>query len=548
MHHVSNYRYGSLLILLVVSLIFCAAYSVFRISYFLFYPNLADQLFALLFLFAELFIVIHSIGYLFNILHVVKYHHSLFTPKKGQENLTLTSYPPVAIVVASYKEPLDILKDTLICLYNLTYPNKQLFLLDDTRYDQPWDTPEKVEAYKKSIEELCQWLNITLFRHKWHDAKAGLINDFLQFLQHKPVDCSVSPYAQLKEQAQYLIIFDVDMNPFPNFVEPLVSLMNQYPRLAFIQTPQYYTNFSTNRVARASGLMQAVFYEFICEAKGLENSMFCCGTNVLFRLKALYEVEGFVYTSVTEDFATSFIIHSRKWNSDYLNKPSAFGLGPEDLACFFKQQYRWAQGTMSLFRTLLIEFVKNPRLFSSIRWWQYFLSGTYYFIGWVFFILLLGPVAFLLFNVPTYFAQPLNYFIFFIPYLVISNLLFYWTLAQRRYFFSDLFSGVLLISITFPVYMRAAVSALLGIHAKFVVTPKDQTQQLSFTDIWPQVLAALICFAAIVWGGFRLYYEQELFYAILINMIWCSYYFGVLSTIFYFNNPVKVGEIRRQCA
>ncbi len=548
MRNLSNYRYGSLLILLVASLIFCAIYSVFRISHFFLYPAVSDQLFAILFLFAELFIVVHSIGYLCNILHVVQYHHSLFTPKKGQENLTLTSYPPVAIVVASYKEPLDILRDTLICLYNLTYPNKQLFLLDDTRYDQPWDTPEKVEAYKKSLEELCQWLGITLFRHKWHDAKAGLINDFLQFLQHKPVECSVSSYAQIKEQAQYLIIFDVDMNPFPNFVEPLVSLMNQYPRLAFIQTPQYYTNFSTNRVARASGLMQAVFYEFICEAKGLENSMFCCGTNVMFRLEALYEVEGFVCTSVTEDFATSFLIHSRKWNSDYLNKPSAFGLGPEDLGCFFKQQYRWAQGTISLFRNLLIEFVKNPRLFSPLRWWQYFLSGTYYFIGWVFFILLLGPVVFLLFNVPTYLAQPLNYFLFFIPYLLVSNLLFYWTLVQRRYYFSDLLSGVLLIGITFPVYMRAAISALLGIHAKFVVTPKDQTQQLSFLDIWPQVLSALLCFAAIVWGGFRLYYEQEPFYAILINMVWCSYYFGVLSTIFYFNNPVKIGETRRQCA
>lgn len=545
MNDSNKYRYGYILVLLVTSLILCACYSVFRISQFFYYPNLSDKTFAITFLFAELFIVLHGIGYLFNILHIVIHRHSLFTPKRIPNDLQLPSYPTVAIVVASYKEPLDILKDTLTCLYNLTYPNKQLFLLDDTRYDQPWDTPENVQAYKKSVEDLCQWLDITLFRHQWHDAKAGLINDFLQFLQDKPVACSVSIYAKQEEKPKYFIIFDVDMNPFPNFVEPLVSLMESNPRLAFVQTPQYYTNFSTNRVARASGLMQVVFYEFICEAKGMEDSMFCCGTNVIFRLETLYEVGGFVYTSVTEDFATSFIIHSHRWNSDYLNKPSAFGLGPEDLNSFFKQQYRWAQGTISLFKTLLFEFVKNPRLFSSIRWWQYFLSGTYYFIGCIFFILLLGPVAYLLFGIPTYLAQPLNYFMFFAPYLFISNFLFYWTLAQRRYQFRDLLSGVLLIGITFPIYMRATFTALLGLSSKFVVTPKKQGQMLPLTSIWPQVLSALVCFAAIVWGGFRLYYEHEPFYAILINMIWCGYYFSVLSTIFYFNNPIEINKLKK---
>ena len=53
----------------------------------------------------------------------------------GGENLTLTpgsapeltEYPPVAVVVSSYKEPLSVIEDTLTCFYNMTYPNKQLY-------------------------------------------------------------------------------------------------------------------------------------------------------------------------------------------------------------------------------------------------------------------------------------------------------------------------------------------------------------------------------------------------------------------------------------
>lgn len=503
--------------------------------------TLKEKVLAFFLLLAETFILIHSTGYFLNIIHVVRSKSKPSLPK------TLQTYPPVAIVVASYKEPLSILRDTLICFYNLTYPNKHLFLLDDTRYDLPWDTPENRQKYRKAVEELCREIGIQLFRAKWHGAKAGMLNDFLQFLANNPrEDFEIYPYG-LKtytplEPPKYMIVFDADMNPIPDFVEHLVPIMEAKPRLAFIQTPQYYTNFEFNRVARASGLQQAIFYEYICEGKGTHNSMFCCGTNVLLRREALMDVGGFDEVSVTEDFATSLKFHLKGWESFYLNRVSAFGMGPEDLGAYFKQQFRWAKGTLGILKQLPKEFFKHFNRFSLNMWWEYFLSSTHYLVGWAFFILVLYPVFYLFFDMPSYFARPEIYFLVFIPYITITLAVFFWTLKQRKYRFKDLLCALVINAVTFPIYMKASLAAMFGKKGGFGVTPKGESQMLPLTSLLPQLLAALLCASAIVWGLLRLYFEREPFYALIINIFWTLFNFIIISTFLYFNHSKEIAE------
>lgn len=487
-------------------------------------------------LFAEAFILIHSLGYFLNVFRVIKSAPD-FTPII--EVPKLSSYPPVAIIVASYKEPLHVLKDTLVCFYNLNYPNKHLYFLDDTRYDLPWDTPENKLKYHQSIEELCQSLGVNLFRANWHGAKAGMLNDFLQFLRgEKREDFTFYQYSKTRseEPEKYLIVFDADMNPFPDFVEYLVDIMEKKPNVAFTQTPQYYSNFEFNRVARASGLQQAIFYEFICEGKSQQGAMFCCGTNIIYRREALDDVGGFDETSVTEDFSTSLKFHKRGWESVYLNRVSAFGMGPEDLGSFFSQQYRWARGTIGVFRTLPKEFLLHFRKYSINQWWEYFLSSTHYFIGIVFFIMVTFPIVYLFFNIPSYLADPVIYACAFLPYITLSMLMFFWTLKKKHYTASGILSVLVFNAVSFPVFIKAAISALLGIKIGFVITPKTGCKMLPLRSLLPQLLLGLLCFSAIVWGLLRMYYEREPFYGLALNIFWTIYNFLLISSFLYFNN------------
>ena len=499
-----------------------------------------DKLLAFFLLLAEIFILVHGVGYFLEIVHVAT--HRRPPADSDQSPPRLVDHPPVAIIVSSFKEPLDVIEATLISFYNLSYPEKHLYFLDDTRYDLPGDDPDRMAAYRDSVDALCRRIGVNLFRRKWRGAKAGMINDFLAFTEGKMREgFEFYPYGgdRREIEVKYVIVFDADQNPFPRFVEPLVARMEQYPKLAFIQTPQYYSNFETNRIARASGLQQAVFYEYICEGKSINDAMFCCGTNVIFRREALLDVGGFDETSVTEDFATSLKFHLRGWRSAYHSDVMAFGMGPEDLGGYFKQQFRWARGTVGLLRQIIPIFLRHPRKLVAVKWWEYFLSGTHYFIGPVFFILAICPILYLLMDVPSYFSRPEIYLLVFLPYLVLSLSTFFWTLKERRYRVRDLVLGQLLMAVTFPVYAKASLSAILGVKSAFVTTPKGKSQALPWRDLWAQLGLLILSFAAIVWGINRLIYEREPLGGLTINMIWCLYHFLILSSVIYFNTPQK---------
>jgi cellulose synthase (UDP-forming) len=501
------------------------------------------RIIATLFYIAESFFLVQTYGY-FRYLRQV----SLFREKAHEvieHPPVLPHYPPVAIVVASYREPLEVLEDTLVCFHSLSYPHKRLYFLDDTRYDEPWDTPEVVEEYKQAVNKLCASTRINLFRRKWHHAKAGMINDFLEYIQGKRTDEFVMIRHDDKEQGEpekYIVIFDADMNPIPTFVEPLVNLLEREPHVAFVQTPQYYTNFQENRVARAASNIQVVFYEWICEAKGIQNLALLCGTNVIIRVDALKDVGGIDVGSVTEDFATAFRLHTKNWKSIYLNRVCAFGMGPEDLGSFFKQQHRWALGTTDVFVKLVKGFFSHAESLKFSFWWEYLLSSSYYLIGWMYLILMMGPLLYIFFDVTAYVFPPLVYATLMIPNIVLSNFLFYWSLGQRGYSFRELFSGVTLNMLCLPVYIDAVTSGLFGFKGQFVVTPKGESNVLPMIDLWPQIALALISFATIVWGGLRLWYEQEHFFGISINLFWSLYYFLMFSSVFYFNSAEKAYE------
>lgn len=526
-----------------LALIFIFLYTSVRLIFFIFadYP-LSDKILSAILLSAELFGLFHSVGYFSSILTTIFYKDKNISFQEAPE---LKSYPPVAIVVPSYKEPLNILKDTLTCFYNLSYPNKYLYLLDDSRYDKPWDTPENVAAYKKSVEDICSWIGVNLFRRKWHGAKAGIINDFMRFkdgIIPENLEYHSFQPRQSDSPEPYLIVFDADMNPMPDFVENLVAHMENEPRAAFIQTPQYYTNFETNRVARASGLQQVIFFEYICESKGIKNAMFCCGSNVLLRKSALQEVGGFDESSVTEDFATSLKMHLAGWKTLYYNKVCAFGMGPEDLGAYFKQQFRWALGTLNLARGLPRQFIKEHQKISMNKWWEYLLSGTHYFVGWFFFTMSLFPILFILFNIPSYFLDPYIYALFFTPYIILTISTAFWTMYLRNYRPIYMLNSMLISAVTFPVLMKAASYAILGIKGSFTVTPKTGSAALPLSDLWPQIALICLCFFSIVWGIERIYFEREPIVGLTVNIFWCLLNFFVLLSVFYFNNPEQAPD------
>ena len=97
--------------------------------------------------------------------------------------------------------------------------------------------------------------------------------------------------------------------------------------VALVQTPQYYANARTNRIAGAAWGQQALFFGAIARGKDAHGAMFCCGTNVMIRRAPLEAVGGFPETSLTEDFTLSVMLQERGWHTRYLPEVLASGLG-----------------------------------------------------------------------------------------------------------------------------------------------------------------------------------------------------------------------------
>ncbi len=471
-----------------------------------------DGVFAVLLLLAEGFILFHGIGYSVAILWSRKKARDIASILGGAQVLEENAQPSVAIITAARHEPKEVLAETFITVNNIEYKNKRVYFLDDSIK----------EEYHKEAEELAREHHLTLFRRTkpWHGAKAGIINDFLEQMTEK-----------------YLVIFDADSNPMPDFLNPLVPIMEANEKLGFIQTPQFYTNIENNRVARAAMLQQAVFYEYICDGKGIVDSMFCCGTNVILRVSALRTIGGMDERTVTEDFATSLRLHTHGFSSLYYNHVCVFGMGPEDLIGFFTQQFRWAAGTIQVFKSLVARFFTKPFSMKPGQWFQYFLSGTYYWVGLAYFTLILGPLLYIFFKVPSFFIRPEVYFLSFLPYMLLSASIFYFSLRKRNYKPRDLIPGQLLGATTFYVHMKAAFAALLGIKLSFGVTSKAKGGAIPYRVLWPQLSVIAATFIACVWAANRFIYEREP--ALIINGFWMFYQFLVFSSIFYFNRESK---------
>jgi cellulose synthase (UDP-forming) len=494
--------------MVIVVLIFIVNYIIYR-SVFLYYAvcSPGQKAWAIFFLAAELFITIHAVGFFLNVLRVSR------TPEK-YEALKLANEPPVAILIPARHEPREVIDNTLLSCEALDYKNKTIYLLDDS----------SIEQYKKEAREVAETYGARVFSREVHKgAKAGIINEVNQTLTEK-----------------YIVIFDADQNPMPHFLNVVVPILEKNEKLAFVQTPQFYTNCSSNRISLASNYQQAIFYEYICEGKNCNDAMMCCGTNVVLRRQALVAVGGFDEKTVTEDFATSLRLHMNGWKSLYVNMPMVFGMAPEDFVSYFKQQSRWALGNTQVFKWVIRTFLTKPGSLTFIQWFEYFITGTYYFIAWSYLGLFLCQLLYTFFNIPAFLMNPYVYSLTFVPYFLLALGVFYSSMGLRNYEFANILKTHLLTILSIPIYIRATLFGLFNVPVGFQVTSKSGALQVSYSFLWAQLSLWALNLIAMTWGILRWTYERDT--GIFFNIFWLFYHALVFSSLFYFNEMAAPEE------
>ena len=183
-------------------------------------------------------------------------------------------------------------------------------------------------------------------------------------------------HAFARTSGEFIAVFDADFCPVEDYLERLVPFMLQEPRLAILQTPQFFrVEDHESWVGRGSANIQELFYRLIQVSRNTYNASVCVGTCALYRRKALETFGGSALVQYSEDMRTGFNCLRLGWKVRYLPYVLAVGLCPEETNGLINQQYRWALGSLSL--CFSREFWSTPLTFMQ-RFC--YLSGMAYYV------------------------------------------------------------------------------------------------------------------------------------------------------------------------
>ena len=172
--------------------------------------------------------------------------------------------------------------------------------------------------------------------------------------------------------------------------------------------------------------------------------------------------------SVTEDMATSMRMHAMGWQSVYHHEVLAYGLAPEDIGTMLTQRLRWAQGTIQVFLR------ENPLLQRGLKLGQrlmYFATMWTYLSGFAAVVYFAAPIIYLLFGILPVTSLSADFFLRFIPFMVVNQLLF--AVAGRGI---PTWRGQQYSLALFPTWIKACTTAArnvwFGHPLGFAVTPE----------------------------------------------------------------------------
>ncbi len=372
--------------------------------------------------------------------------------------------PSVDVFVPTYNEDREILALTLAAAKAMEYPKDrlQVYLLDDGATDQKRnhedsEIADAANSRAGMLKDLCADLGVTyLTRTENTHAKAGNLNAGLS-----------------RTNGEIVVVFDADHAPERNFLKETIGYFAADPDLFLVQTPHYFSNPDPveRNMATFSKMPSEneMFYSNI--QKGLDrwNASFFCGSAALLRREALEDVGGFSGITITEDCETALELHSRGWNSVYVDKPLVSGLQPETFASFIGQRSRWCQGMVQIL------LLKNPLFKSGLSLPQklcYLSSALFWFFPLVRMTFLIAPVLFIFFNLKIFNASAQEFFAYTVTYLIASEMIRNYLYGTVRWpWISELYEYVQ------SVYLlRAIVTVIFNPRRpSFNVTAKGQT-------------------------------------------------------------------------
>lgn len=391
--------------------------------------------------------------------------------------------PVVAVLIPTYAEPVPMVLRTVLSVLAQDYPpERRIVVVSD-------------DARNHRLAEALGGLPVIYHvpPDRWSAerggaAKAGNLNSAMEMVLKR---CDDVAYIETRDA-------DDEVGSL-RFLRHAVGQLEADPGMAFVQTVK------EAQVAAGDpfGNFDAQFYRSQMFARNATNSVFPCGSGLVWRRQALEDIGGFPTWNLVEDFQSGVEALRRGWRGCYLPLVGAVGQhSPEDIPNVTKQRGTWAIDTV---RLVLWGNLKGLTVRQRLAF-----SETLLFYLHAFTVLSYVPVTALAFvDILPLRASPWSCVVHLMPYALAAELRLMILnrpfgdrrRRQRRPFRAFWRVKVMWLGLA-PVYILGCLKAVLGgPHRKpiYKVTRKATVAAWYWKETMPQLfLAALIPAAALV--------------------------------------------------
>jgi len=232
-------------------------------------------------------------------------------------------YPTVDVFLPTAGESLNILRNTWEGVQDMTQHYKgrvTVYCLDDSASKNVWELAQEFGFTYHVRPDRGQFKKAGNLRHGFRISKG-----------------------------EFIAILDADFRPRYDFLNELLPYFYKDLNIGIVQSPQYFdVHPEQGWLERGAGAVQEFFYRFSQVSRQKHNASICVGSNAVYRRRALQDTGGTALIEHSEDVHTGFNVRMHGWSLMYVPIILAKGLCPANMNAFFKQQYRWCLGSMSL--------------------------------------------------------------------------------------------------------------------------------------------------------------------------------------------------------
>ncbi|KAM7522470.1 hypothetical protein LguiA_012372 [Lonicera macranthoides] len=261
-----------------------------------------------------------------------------------------SDFPVVLVQIPMFNER-EVYKISIGAASNLSWPSDRLVIqvLDDST-----DLTIKDMIEKECIRWASKGVNIKYqIRESRGGYKAGALKEGLKhgYVKH----------------CEYVVIFDADFRPEPDFLRRAVPFLVHNPKIALVQARWRFVNADECLMTRMQEMSLDYHFTVEQEVGSATHAFFGFnGTGGIWRLAAINEAGGWKDRTTVEDMDLAVRASLRGWKFLYLGDLQVKSELPSTFKAFRYQQHRWSCGPANLFRKMVMEIIRN----NKVNFWK----------------------------------------------------------------------------------------------------------------------------------------------------------------------------------